>query len=92
MARPVALMLNGYSTHATNLGGLLTILVYVAVGAWYYWQTKLSFNTPPTINTNLKPLPANSAISNSSFPGFYDGSFCISATVIGSYVSGDSSI
>jgi hypothetical protein len=43
MARPVSLMLNGSSTHATDVGGLLTILAYIAVAAWYFWQTALSF-------------------------------------------------
>jgi hypothetical protein len=37
MARPVTLMLNGESTHATNIGGILTLLVYVALAAWYCW-------------------------------------------------------
>ena len=55
MARPVSLMLNGSSTHATNVGGILTILAYITVAAWYVWQTTLSFSAPPTINTNLTP-------------------------------------
>jgi hypothetical protein len=37
MAAPVTLTFNGDSTHATNIGGILTLLVYVTVVAWYCW-------------------------------------------------------
>jgi hypothetical protein len=81
MARPVSLMLNGSSTHATNVGGLLTILVYITVAAWYVWQTALSFSTPPTMSTLLKPFNLTTAQSSESIAGLYDGSICV--TVIG---------
>ena len=80
MARPVSLMLNGSSTHATNVGGLLTILVYITVAAWYVWQTALSFSTPPTMNTLLKPFNLTAAQSSESIAGFYNGSFCVNVT------------
>ena len=83
MARPVSLMLNGSSTHATNVGGLLTILVYITVTAWYVWQTALSFSTPPTMSTLLTPFSLNEAQSSQGIAGFYNGSICV--TVAGLY-------
>ena len=80
MARPVSLMLNGSSTHATNVGGLLTIRVYISEAAWYDWQTALSFSTPPTMSTLLKPFNLTAAQSSEGIAGFYNGSFCVSVT------------
>ena len=77
MARPVSLMLNGSSTHATNIGGLLTIFVYLTVAAWYIWQTAVSFKTPPTMSTLLKPFDLNTTQSSQDIAGFYNGSFCV---------------
>ena len=83
MARPVSLMLNGSSTHTTYVGGLLTILVYITVAAWYVWQTALSFSTPPTMSTLLTPFNLTAAQSSESIAGFYNGSFCVSVTLLG---------
>jgi hypothetical protein len=83
MARPVSLMLNGSSTHATSVGGLLTILLYTTVAAWYGWQTALSFSTPPTMSTQIKPFNLTETQSSESIAGFYNGSICV--TVYGSY-------
>ena len=77
MARPVSLMLNGSSTHATDVGGLLTILAYITVAAWYVWQTTLSFTTPPTMSTQIKPFNLTATQSSESIAGFYNGSFCL---------------
>ena len=80
LARPVSLMLNGSRTHATNVGGLLTILIYITVAAWYVWQTALSFSTPPMMSTLVKPFSLNASQSSESIAGFYNGSFCVSVT------------
>ena len=82
MARPVSLMLNGSSTHATNLGGLLTILVYLTVAAWYIWQTAVSFKTPPTMSTLLKPFNLTATQSSESISGLYNGSICVFVTYL----------
>jgi hypothetical protein len=44
MARPVSLMLNGSSTHATRIGGVLSVLAYVTVFGWYIWQSLSTLN------------------------------------------------
>ena len=77
MARPVSLMLNGSSTHATDVGGILTILAYITVAAWYVWQTTLSFTTPPTMSTQIKPFNLTATQSSESIEGFYNGSICV---------------
>ena len=83
MARPVSLMLNGSSTHATSVGGLLSILGFITVAAWYVWQTTISFSTPPTMSTQIKPFNLTATQSNESIEGFYNGSICVS--VVGTY-------
>lgn len=45
MARPVALTLNGSFTHATAVGGVMTLLAYAAVIGWYLYSTVSALNS-----------------------------------------------
>jgi hypothetical protein len=55
MARPVALTLNGQFTHATAVGGVLTLLAYAVVFLWYVNASMVAMDGQPIATTVTRP-------------------------------------
>lgn len=64
MARPVSLTLNGSFTHATAVGGVMTLLAYTAVIGWYIYATLSAIRSQPTVSTQSKPIDCFNRDSN----------------------------
>ena len=54
MAPPVSLTLNGSFTHSTRIGGICTLLAYLAVFAYYLYATLAAEGVQtPTISYSM---------------------------------------